>query len=291
MMRLVLVAFLCALVAAGWIPTAAAQDEPESATEPTTSGRTSPAEEPTDEEEPLAYEDFTVKAYSLSFYGGRYSGGTFLDLPPIDNDRTFVEEGSDRVMGYDGNWLPLDPNLYDAPQKEIQPGPSFGGALGVYLSDAFHIDLTASYSQGKAVTTVRNKSAEDPENYFREQVDEDDGFSVLMGGANLVYDGNDFRIFGARPFVGIGVGGVINSFTVLDDATGLYFRGIGGLKIDLISSLSLLGQFEVTTFSFSRDELTYAKQMTYTQAFVGLSYFIDVLPADIRAAHDAAGEE
>lgn len=236
----------------------------------------------------LTYDDITVKAYTVTIFGGYFSGGTFLELPPIDNDRTYVEQGSDVVWGYDGEPLPLDPELYDGPIKKIDPGSSIGGKLGVYLSDDFHIDLTASYSQARAITTVRNKR--DRSSTYREEVDSDDGFSVILGGIDLVYDGNDFRIFGMRPFVGFGIGGVINSFSALDDATGLYFRGVGGLNVDLFSNLSLLGQVQVSTFSFSRQELEYSKQVTYGQAFVGLSYVIDVLPPEIRAAHEAEQE-
>jgi hypothetical protein len=36
--------------------------------------------------------------------------------------------------------------------------------------------------------------------------------------------------------------------------------------------------------------LEYSKQVTYTQAFLGLSYFFDVIPPDIRAAHEAESE-
>ncbi|MFO7654993.1 MAG: hypothetical protein R6X25_14425 [Candidatus Krumholzibacteriia bacterium] len=291
MTRFSLVALLCALplvlaTTAGAQTVPAAVDTSSAAVSGRTPGVAAPVED-----DDLTYDDFTVKAYTLTLYGGWFSGGTFLELPPIDGNRTYVEEGTDRIYGYDGEFLNLDPKFYDAAVKKIEAGPAYGGKLAVYLSDAFHIDITGSYSQGKATTSMRNKQAPEREDWFREQVDEDDGFSVLMGGLNLVYDSTDFRILGLRPYLGFGVGGIINSFTALDDATGLYFQGVGGMNLDVTDKLAVVGQFQVTTFSFSRQELDYGKQVTYGQAFVGLSYFFDVLPEEVRAAREASRDQ
>jgi hypothetical protein len=121
-----------------------AQEQPASDAEAETEA---PAEEFT------TYGDYTVKAYSISLYGGYFSGDTFFELPPVDDERTFVEQGTNRVMGYDGEWLPLDPELWDAPRKTITSGYTVGGTIGVFLSDLFHFDLDFSYSKTTATTT------------------------------------------------------------------------------------------------------------------------------------------
>lgn len=236
------------------------------------------AEEPT-------YDDYTVKAYTLSVFGGYFSGDTFLSLPPLA-DRTFVEPGSNDVMGYDGEWLNLDPNIYDAPTKTIESGTGWGTAVGIYLSDAFHLDLSLTFASASATTDMLNSNPQDPENPYVERVDEDSDVKVYTGGVALMYDAHSFRLFGIYPYVGFGLGGVINSFTKLEDKTGFYFRGIGGLKYDISRKFILFGQANLTTFSFPTEELSYTTQVTYFDFYLGLSLFIDVLPADVRAAHE-----
>lgn len=237
-------------------------------------------------DESLTYDDYTVKAYSLSLYGGYFSGGTFFELPPIADDRTFVEEGTNRVMGYNGEWLPLDPAVYDAPRKRIESGGGFGGTLGIYLSDVFHMDLSLTMSKSKATTTMLYRNPNDPENPYREKVDEDDSFNSYTGGVNLIYDIRNASFAGMFPYVGFGLGGVINSFTVLDDKTALFFEGVGGLRLHLAGDFSLQAQVNLRTFSFLTEELNYSQQVTFANFFVGVSYFIDVVPADVRAARD-----
>jgi len=294
MKRLSLLALACSLLLALAAVPAYTQDMATVALDTMArSGRTATVDDSERDGDALTYSDYTVKGYKLKIFGGWFSGGTYLELPPIDGDRTFVEEGSDRVMGYDGDWLAIDSNQYDAPIKRIESGPTYGATLGIYLADNFHIDLTATYSEGRATTTMRNKI--DPDLTFREKPfdderDNDDEFSVLMGGVGLTYEANDFYIFGMRPFVGFGIGGVINSFRVLDASSGLYFQGLAGLSIDLTRNFAFVGQYQLTTFSFSRDELEYSKQVTYSQAFIGFTLFIDVLPPEIRAAHEAERE-
>ena len=242
------------------------------------------AEAPADEI--TTYGDYTVKAYSISLYGGLFSGDTFFELPPVASDRTFVEQGTNRVMGYDGEWLPLDPEIWDAPRKTIKSGSTFGITIGVFLSDLFHFDLDFSYSKTKATTTMQNNS--DPDDIHRELVDEDPDISVFTGGVSLIYDGRPATFYNMFPYVGFGLGGVINRFSHLEDATGLYLMGVAGLKWEFTEWLSAFGQVNVRTFSMATQEVEYNTQVTYTQFVLGVSFFIDVLPPEVRAAHEAA---
>ena len=164
--------------------------------------------------------------------------------------------------------------------------PGWGAQVGIYLSDSFHFDLALTFASATATTDMLNLNPNDPDNQFIEQIDEDPGVSVITGGAALVYDARSFRLGGIYPFVGFGLGGIINSFTELEDKTGLYFRGLGGLKYDLSRKLIAFVQANLTTFSYPTEELNYTTQVTYLDFYLGLALFIDTLPPEVRAAHE-----
>jgi len=238
-----------------------------------------PPEEQTAEEE--EYEESSVRAYSISFWGGWFSGGTFLDLQPLA-DRTQVEEGSNDIYKYDGSG-PFAPQelifptwRYDGPQKEIEPGFMFGGRLGMYLTDKFHIDLMGSFGKSEAKTTFINSDPENPNGSYREELDRDSNITIFMGGGRLVFDANTVEFLGFSPTVGFGIGGIINRFSYLEDKTGLYFELTGGLNYNLTSHLLVNLEFSAVTFSFSREELQYGKQVTYLNARLGLTWMIPV---------------
>jgi len=239
------------------------------------------------EEEILEYEDYSVKAYSLSIFGGQFSGTTYLENPELD-PRTI--EPSD-IIAYDGTILPesLDTVHYGAAHKEIEPGPAIGGRIGIFISDDFHIDLLGTYAQGKATTTMMftPDPEGEPDTKSRVQVDEDPNFKVYKGGIALMYDARPATVFGITPKLGFSLGGVINKYTYLQDKTALYLEGNFGLSVDVSKSLAINAQADVTTFAFEVDELGYSNMVGYTTLSLGVTWFIDVLPDDIRAAHEA----
>ncbi|MGD9548474.1 MAG: hypothetical protein AB7V45_13135 [Candidatus Krumholzibacteriia bacterium] len=260
---------------------------------------------------PARYEDFSVKGYSLEFYGGHFSGGRYLENKLI-GERTIITEGGAPIYAFnpDGIGIPkpnsltgegygvrddgslvYDSNFYRAAHKEIKSGDAFGARIGVYIADHFHLDLQASYQSGKAVTTMLY----DPDTFenttkeaVRIEVDSDDGFKVYKGGLALMYDAEPATFFGIEPRLGFGLGGIINRYTYLEDKTGLYLEGNFGLVRSLSRNLSLAVQADVSTFAFDVDELGYSNMVSYTNFTVGLNYFIDVLPPAVRAGHEAA---
>jgi len=237
------------------------------------------------------YEDYTVKSYSLSFFGGNFSGATYLDLPTL-GDRTVLTEGAGDILAYDGTVLAesRDMRHFTAAQKEIKSGTGFGGRLGIYISDNFHLDLAASYAQGDAVTSMlysedRDNLAESP--WVRQELDRDEGFKVYKGGLALTYDAQPATVFGLTPQLGFGLGGVINRFSVLEDKTALYLEGNFGLNARVFHNFDIGGRVDVATFAFEVDELGYSNMVSYTTFSVGATWHIDVLPDDVRAAHQA----
>lgn len=252
----------------------------------------------------LDYSDYTVKAYSISFFGGQLSGTTFLDLKPLGEKTRITESGRpdelwpNDILAYDGG--PLEEGrlkrddglryLFDSGRKEVKSGPSFGGRVGVFIADNFHLDLYGSYAKGKAVTTMvyQGRNDNDPLKGTRMQVDEDDGFSVMRGGLSLMYDAEPASFFSIVPRIGFGLGGVINSYTFLEDKTGLYLEGSLGLTRRIAGSLDVFGQVDLDIYSMDIEELGYSNMVSYTTLSLGLTWFIDVLPPPVRAAHIAS---
>lgn len=247
-------------------------------------------------EKPLEWKDYKVKAYTLSFYGGSFSGATYLDLMPL-SPRTMVARGAYTVYAYDGTG-PLEQAVnmtasdatqrkYNAPRKEIKAGTAFGGRIGIYLADDFHFDLTGSYYSGKAVTSMLyNPDSSNPANSWnRIDVDQDDGFAAYKGGISLMYDATPATFLGLKPLLGFGLGGVINRFSVLEDKTALYLEGNFGLSARPTKNLEIIARTDVAVFAFEVDELGYRNMVNYKDFMIGVSWFLDTVPADVRAKH------
>ncbi|MFO7609140.1 MAG: hypothetical protein R6X35_08060 [Candidatus Krumholzibacteriia bacterium] len=250
----------------------------------------------------LDYDDYTVKAYSLTVFAGSFSGATFLELDQV-GPKTVITPGignilgAGEVLGYDG--LPLlesrainpadNTRLFDAPIKKIESGPALGARVGIYISENFHLDLNGTYAQGKATTSMVYMGEDNPDlnrvKNVRYQLDEDEGFVMYKGGLALSYDAVPATVFGLVPRLGFGLGGIINRFSQLEDKTSLYLEGNFGLARYFGDRLSLVAQADVTNFSFDVEELGYSNMLNYATFSVGVSWFIDVVPSDARAKH------
>lgn len=241
----------------------------------------------------LKYEDYTVKAYTLSAFGGSFSGATYLENQELW-PRTVLEEGANDIRAYDGGILQVsrDFNHYDAAHKTIEPGNTYGGRVGIYIAEEFHLDLVGSYSQGTAVTTMlyTPDPEGEPEESERITVDEDDGFQVFMGGINLVYDAKSASFFNIVPRLGFGLGGVINRYSALEDMTAMYLQGLLGLEYEFVKNFRISAQADLSIFAYSVEELGYSNMVNYTNFTLGLSWFIDVVPPPARAAYEAERE-
>ncbi len=250
-------------------------------------------------EENLKWEDFTAKAYRLTVFGGSFSGAKYLELPLLW-DRTRLEDGAHDVLGFDGEYLQESRDRlgdseiyeYDAANKEIESGPAYGAKVGIYIADDFHLDLMGTYATGRAVTTMMHRTDEENIDIMeRVEVDSDDGFKMFKGGLHLMYDARSATFFGLTPRLGFGLGGIINRYSYLEDKTALYLEGNFGLSRKLFGDFTLTGQVDLTSFAYEVEELGYSKMVNYATFSLGLSYFIDVVPQDVRAAHLAELEE
>ena len=148
MKRSLFLLFLAGLCIGWLVVPVAAQDVPAEDAEAT-------AADSEDFEPNLKYDDYTVKAYTLSFFGGGFSGTTYLENQELW-PRTVLTEGANDIVAYSGDVLQVsrDVNHYDAAHKKIEPGNVFGARVGIYIADNFHLDLVGSYATGKAVTSM-----------------------------------------------------------------------------------------------------------------------------------------
>ena len=239
-----------------------------------------------------------VKTISISFSGGHYSGTTFLDLPVVDQ-RAQLADGSNHVTLFNGESLDLGDsrpeNGFDAPAKEIEPGEFYGMNISFYLSDSFHIDLNASYSRSRATLAmdrfeddvfIERVYGEDLDSWYEGFYDQttysggsvDPSFKSYMGGISVSYDADTLKLFGLTPYFGMGFGGILNRFTVLEDKTALYFHLFSGLDLPLTRSIHVNTRFAATTFAFPTEEVAYSEQVTTMTATLGLTLHFDVKP-------------
>lgn len=237
------------------------------------------------------YSQRTIKAYSLTFFGGQFSGAKYLENQRLA-DRAVFELGANDIMGFNGEVLPESADFihWDAAHKEIEAGPAYGARLGVYISDNFHIDFLGVYGTGTATITMLEIESSDGDPDFaenRQQLDSDDGFKMYKGGLAFQYDANNAKVFGIRPRIGFGLGGVINRYSQLADVTALYLDANLGLDYGITENLNVSADLDLTTFAFDVEELGYSNMVSYNTFRFGLTYFIDVLPEPVRAAHNA----
>lgn len=271
-------------------PALLAQEEPAEPPETTAEVEAPPAENPLvqEEEKVLTYDDYSVKGYTITFFGGNFSGAQYLDNQELD-DRTVLTPGAGDINGYDGEVLSesQDPDHYTGAQKDIEPGPALGMRLGIYISDDFHLDIVGTFAQGEAVTTMLY--TEDPENYpddsERIEVDRDDAYNMIKGGLALMYDARPAQFFGIVPRLGFGLGGIINSYSELPDVTGLYLEGNLGLNYELFKNFQIGVQADLTNFAYDVPELGYSNMVNYVTYSLGLTLFLDTIPPEVRASH------
>ena len=284
--NLVSLLFALGLLLSG--PVLMAQEETE---DPAATGS---AEEPVQEatvpipEEVLTYEDYSVKGYTLTFFAGQFSGAKYLENMNLA-ERTKLTEGAGDIRAFDGGILLVsqDPVHYTGAHKEIKEGPAYGGRIGIYVSDDFHLDILGTYASGEAVTTMLYTP--DPENFpdkaERIEVDRDDGYKMMKGGLALMYDATPATFFGIVPQLGFGLGGIINRYSELSDVTGLYLEGNFGLNFELFNNFQIGARADLTNYAFDVEELGYSNMVNFVTFSLGMTVFLDVIPPEVRASH------
>lgn len=241
-------------------------------------------------EEALTYDDYSVKGYSLTIFAGQSNGAKYLENMDLA-ERTILTDEEAAIRGFDGEILrvSLDKEHYTGAHKEIQSGPAYGGRIGIYLSDDFHLDLLGTYAKGEVVTTMTyypdgiSDDADAPNS--RVEVDRDTGYNMIKGGLSLMYDATPAKFFGLIPRLGFGLGGILNRYSNLPDVTGLYLEGNLGLNFEVFNNFQFGGQVDFSNFAFEVEELGYSNVVNYLTYSLGVTYFFDVIPPEVRSAH------
>lgn len=267
-----------------------AQEETTESSGPVTDVEVPPQENPliTEQEEVLTYDDYTIKGYTITVFGGNFSGATYLENKELDG-RTVLTPGAGDIMGYNGEVLPesRDPDHFTGAQKEIESGPALGVRVGIYISDDFHLDIAGTFASGQSVTTMlfTEDPVNNPDSSERIEVDRDDAYNLIKGGLALMYDATPAKFFGIVPRLGFGLGGIINSYSELPDVTGLYLEGNLGLNYELFKNFQIGGQVDLTNFAYDVPELGYSNMVNYVTYSLGLTVFLDSVPPEVRASH------
>ena len=238
----------------------------------------------------LEWKDYLVKAFTLSVWGGSFSGATYLENKAL-GVRSVLTEGAGDILAYDGTVLTESRDIrhYTAATKEIDSGSAFGGRVGIYIAEDFHLDLMGSYATGNAVTSMlfTKDPVLAPNVKERVVVDTDPDFKVYRGGIALMYNATGATMFGVVPRLGFGLGGIINRYSELEDKTAFYLEGNFGLNYELFDGFEIGTQVDLTTFAFEVDELGYSDMINYATYSAGITWFIDRVPPMVRAAHIA----
>jgi hypothetical protein len=238
------------------------------------------APEPVDEDAPTS----AIKKITISFDGGTYSGAQYFSLPALD-DRAQLEEGTNIVTLFNNDELNLGDELpvngFTAPRKEIDSGQAYSARVGFYLNDSFHVDLLASL----AIAEARFSALEYVDGFAVGRVGGteemgwvDKGFKAYQGGVQLGFDAHSLKRFGMVPAFGMGFGGIINRFTLLEDKTALYFQLYGELSHSLGDHFKLTSRYTATTYSLNTEEVDYAEQVTTFNMTLGVTWLFDAKP-------------
>ncbi len=225
-----------------------------------------------------------IRRIELSFFGGWFGGVTYLSLPPIAPQTTDL--GAAQILDFSDDLLaqPKYPGQIDATEKSVDSGYFGGLSATFFLTDAFGLELIGAYGQSQAKITgeYQDPNGVDMQNPFydpsqangRFQWDRSD-MTWVQGGANMVF------IFGKRtlrPYLLIGLGGVLNSFPNANSVGALYFQYGGGFRYELSDRLALKMGISTALFSWSQDEIDLNRAVQYPMASIGIIWKHEVPP-------------
>ncbi len=228
----------------------------------------------------------TIKRIELSLFGGWFGGVTYLDLPPIAPLTTDL--GASNILDFNDDPLapPKYPGQIDATRKFVEDG-YFGGITATFfVSDAFGLELIGAYGKSQTAVTGQYRDIElvDKDHPFYDPSQDQGRFewdrsdmSWIQGGINMVY------VFGKRklkPYVLLGVGGLLNSFPNASSTGALYFQYGGGFRYVLSDDLDMKIGLSSTLFTWDQDEVSLNRTVQYPMASIGLIWKYQV-PAEV----------
>ena len=225
-----------------------------------------------------------IKRIELSLSGGWFGGVTYLSLPPIAPQTTDL--GATDILDFHGNPLapPKYPGQIDATQKLVEDGYWGGFSATFFVSEAFGLELIGAYGKSQAVVSGQYRDIDlvDTEHPLYDPSQDEGSFewdradiSWIQGGINLVY------VFGQRklkPYLLLGIGGLLNSLPNSTSTGALYFQYGGGLRYQLSEAFDLKLGLSSTLFTWDQDEVSLNQTVQYPMASLGLIWKYHVPP-------------
>ncbi len=238
----------------------------------------------------------TIKRIELSLFGGWFGGVTFLSLPPIAPQTTDL--GASDILDFDGDPLapPKYPGQIDATHKYVEDGYWGGITATFFVSDAFGLELIGAYGKSQAVVTGQYRDIDlvDKDHPFYDPSQDEGSFqwdqsdmSWIQGGVNMVY------VFGHRkfkPYLLLGIGGLLNSFPNSTSTGALYFQYGGGFRYELSDALDVKLGLSSSLFTWDQDEVSLNQTVQYPMASLGLIWKYHV-PPEVYMDEEPASED
>jgi hypothetical protein len=235
----------------------------------------------TEEEEAL----FRIQRIEISAFGAWVGGADYLDLPapltPLTNDT-----GADDILDFSGNvpYQGLDYPDYNgviAPHKELEPGWKAGVSTTFYLTPNFGITLTGGYGQADAVFTGQIVELQpDPDNLPgeddtievpqpRSEIDRA-SLKIWNGEAGIIYHILSERKHSTRPFVTLGIGGILNQFPDTDDVSALTWNVGGGIGFPVAGPIRGFVSANLRFYVWETDEVDLDETLVFPEVYAGL---------------------
>ena len=225
---------------------------------------------------------FRVERIEISGFGSWIGGATYLQLPPPLTPLT-NDTGAQDILNFSGE-VP-DPEVI-APTKKLEPGWEAGLGTTFYLTPNFGITLTGSIGQSEAVFTGQEVFIEpDPDDPLgqdeievvqpRSEIDRAT-LTTWTGTAGIIYHVLPERKYNTRPFVTLGIGGILNQFPDTDDVSALTWNVGLGVGFPVWGSFRGFVSTGLRFYVWETDEVDLDETLVFPQISAGLvwRYFV-----------------
>jgi hypothetical protein len=219
---------------------------------------------------------FRVERIEIAAFGSWLGGASYLDLPapltPLTNDTA-----SEDILDFGG--LAPDPRV-EAPHKELEPGWSAGMSTTFYLTPNFGLSLTGAFGQSDAVFTGQEVFiVPDPDDPLgqdvievlqpRSEIDRAT-VSTWTGTAGIIYHILAERKHNTRPFVTLGIGGILNQFPDTDDVSALTWNVGLGIGFPIAGSFRGYVSTQLRFYVWETDEVDLDETLVFPEISAGI---------------------
>lgn len=219
---------------------------------------------------------FRVQRIEISMFGSFIGGTTYLQLPapltPLTNDT-----GAQDILDYSGE-IP-NPEVI-APTKKLEPGWQAGLGTTFYLTPNFGVTLSGSIGQATAIFTGQEIFIEpDPDDPLgqaeievvqpRSEIDRAT-VTTWTGTAGIIYHILAERKHNTRPFVTLGIGGILNQFPDTGDVGALTWNVGLGLGFPVYGPFRGYISTGLRFFVWETDEVDLDETLVFPEISAGL---------------------